>query len=249
MSTSLAAPAAPFRSTPADHPASGVSSPTGPAARAMRTAERKGPLQILVARTASQRQDCLRVRSAVFGHPLAGLTGVPPGNTPALADPEALGDSQDEDAILILALQHGRPVGTVRVNCGDHSDSPYRDLFSLDDLEADFPDAIAIHSKLAVLPEARRGRTTLHLTLAAYAAALDAEARLSLLGCRPDLLGLYEKFGFRAYRAPVDVPGFGAIAPLALENLDAAHLRACRSPLLPVLETHVRSVAAAPSRD
>jgi hypothetical protein len=127
------------------------------------------------------------------------------------------------------------------VSCGNQNSSPYRDLYDLDELEQHFPGAIAIHSKLAVLPEHRHGRAMLALTQASFRTALEQGTKISLIGCRPDLLPMYEKLGFRQYRRGCLIPGHGMILPLKLDNFDAGVMAECRSPLLRTLEDFVRS--------
>lgn len=187
-------------------------------------------LTIRRAVTAADRDACVRIRGREFGTPEA-----------LAANPELrLEDDLDSEAILLIAERKGVAIGTVRVNVRGLQHHPDPELFGLRELEAHYPDRIAFHSKLAVLPEFRSGRTMLQLTQASFSAALEAGSTISLIGCRTELLPMYAKLGFRSYRPARPIADLGLIHPLWLDNHDEAAMEAVRSPWLPVLRDYLR---------
>ncbi len=190
-------------------------------------------IEIGVATTKDELDECYRIRHQVYvldeGIPLCE----------GHASDNRVIDEADETGIVLYAKIGGKIIGTTRVNIGYQKWKLYRDIFSLSQLEGYFADSVAVLSRMAVLKDYRAsGRTFLELSKASYRLALEMGANVSILGCKSELISMYEKLGFAQYKNGVAVPGYGTLLPLILHNYDEERLTKSRSPWLPVLKAH-----------
>ncbi|MCB9679559.1 MAG: cyclic nucleotide-binding domain-containing protein [Alphaproteobacteria bacterium] len=99
---------------------------------------------------------------------------------------------------------------------------------------------------LMLSKEIRGGRGFLSLVVqAASDAVREVGAAYLLADCAPNLLKLYLRLGLRPYGASPVKSYRGVLLPLVAIAGDVAHLRALRSPLLPVIEQGLASGAIA----
>jgi Acetyltransferase (GNAT) domain len=147
----------------------------------------------------------------------------------------ALRDADDDWAgALVLVRIGGRPCATVRAtHLGDsRAFEACRRRFELDAFAAWPRDQMVVCSRLAVLPEFRRGPAGRAVFDAIYRYELGRGVRFCFQFCATRLRPLFLRYGFREYLPAVDDPVIGAAHRMALLLDDVEHLRSSRSPFL-----------------
>lgn len=188
------------------------------------------PIEVRLARTAEERESIARLRYDVYVREM--------GRPQPCADHRkwTIHERMDEDAFLYGAfLPDGRAVGTLRISPSTSPAIPFRDLYGWERRQQEFPEHVVLASKLMVAPS-RRGRlVVVELVRKSYRDALARGDRACFLDANDHLLGLYARIGFRPL-ARREHPLYGDVTVMEWDLLDAAHLRACRSPVLRDLE-------------
>jgi hypothetical protein len=158
--------------------------------------------------------------------------------------------SFDATGHILYAAVDGETVGSLVINWGD--DAPFddvtRQLYNLDPfLERVQPHDIITTSGFVVLPQHRKSGLLFHLLAKIAEFSNGHGAQLIFLECRPHLLNLYRKLGFRSYTRTVHHAQHGLMVPLVMVIEDVAHLEALGSPLLAFRNTRAL-VSEVPSR-
>ncbi len=147
-------------------------------------------------------------------------------------------DDADDDAVLFVATEGDRIVGTARVNHGGSGPvpTPYAALFDTEPAEARFERRrVAITSRLMVDP-AYRGRTLASLlVMRLYDWGLRQGTDVDFCMAEPALLRTYYRLGYRPYRQAVRPGGAGLRVPLVLALRDRGHLLHVESPFAMLL--------------
>jgi hypothetical protein len=145
----------------------------------------------------------------------------------------SLSDPLDEFGVLLVALDAGRVVGSVRVNfAADGSLGEYEDLYRLPMFGAYYPAGISISTKLVVAADYRRSTLPLQLMCAGYRAMVARGALFDAIDCRPALVPLFKRVGYRQVAPSFVHPDDGIHVPLVLSIADLEFLRTLRSPFL-----------------
>lgn len=182
-------------------------------------------LHVRVATTAEDRERIFRFRYEVYVREM--------GKPLATADHAAgrLPDPADEGAILFFVDAPGedRVLGTLRLHAGNLPTAAASRLCA--DQLACGPEQVAFVSKTMVGRDRRGSLVFLALARAAYAEALAAGIRFGLLHCRPSLVPLYTRLGYRRHGSPFVDPEVGEQIPMVLDlQMPADSLRGRHSP-------------------
>lgn len=146
---------------------------------------------------------------------------------------QELRDEYDKSARAVIAIQHGEPIGTLRLFWG--GDFPFTD--SLIEAYSIAPflgvlnqDQICIVERLMVTEGHRGSNVTLKMYKEVMNFVLKHRAEIVLLDCEPHHLNSYLKLGFRPFTSPYTYPGIGLVIPMALIVGDYEHLKQIGSP-------------------
>ncbi|MGV7212206.1 N-acyl amino acid synthase FeeM domain-containing protein [Bradyrhizobium sp. UFLA05-112] len=108
-----------------------------------------------------------------------------------------------------------------------------------------------VNSRFVVRPELRARAVIVPLFCEVYRTGMLAGATCCVIGTRSDLVGIFERFGFRETGFHIRDPIAGRIHNLNLNPYDLAHLKKVASPLLTYAEklvcqsrTHTKLVTA-----
>jgi predicted GNAT family N-acyltransferase len=155
------------------------------------------------------------------------------------ADHEArrIADALDETG-WVLAVEHeDEVVGTLRVNRASDGLGAYEALYGLAGLSAADARSTAIATATMFRPHVRKGQLSTELYLAVYAMLRAYGVHTLFVDCNPPLVSMFERLGFRRVR-DLEHPLYGDVRLLRHDLLDREHLRAVRSPLVPLLDNY-----------
>jgi hypothetical protein len=143
--------------------------------------------------------------------------------------------SCDKTGHIIYATVDGEYAGTLVINWG--GDAPFeeetRQLYKLDPFLERVPAReIITTSGLVVLPQHRKTGLLFHMLAKITEFSNQHAVQLIFLECRPHLLNLYRKMGFRSYTRTVHHAYLGLMVPLVMVVEDVAHLESVGSPIL-----------------
>ena len=146
----------------------------------------------------------------------------------------AMHDDLESGSELIMALEDGRVVGSLRVHLGGDGGLPdaFIDNFDIARFVSHLPiDRIMVASRFVVRTSHRRRSLSFRLIEFAFRMAAERGMELAFIECLPHLIPLYQKLGFRRVG-----PGFyrddsGVLSPMCLVVRDLAYLKERRSPL------------------
>ena len=147
-----------------------------------------------------------------------------------------LRDAYDNTARHLLAVENGRPVGTMRIFWG--GDAPFaetlREAYSLETFSDVLEDKqICIAERLMILAEFRGNRSlTSGLYVFLYHFLMREGSEIILLDCEPHLINNWLALGFRPFAPTFTYPGVGLVVPLVGVVWDIEHLKRVGSPLL-----------------
>lgn len=146
-----------------------------------------------------------------------------------------LGEGGMCNSRLLYAEVDGNVVATLRLQLGADNALSEDDAVSYEFARfAGYidPGQIGVISRFMALPEHRGGPLSQRMLIAMYEFCVAQEVVICFLDCRPHLLNLYQRLGFRCYGRPYSEPGYGLLIPMALLLDDRDHLAAVGSPLL-----------------
>jgi hypothetical protein len=104
-------------------------------------------------------------------------------------------------------------------------------------------DTSTVLSRLVARPTLAARRSIVPLFQEIYRYSLGIGIGHGLLATRPDLCGIFEKFGFRMIGQPFVDPVAGTLRVLRLDLNDRVHLRRVGSPLLCTIESDADEIA------
>jgi predicted GNAT family N-acyltransferase len=132
-------------------------------------------------------------------------------------------------------------IGTLRLQWG--ADAPFGEedalRYDLDRFAAIArPNQMIIMSRFMVRAQFRGSDVALQLLRAMFMFYLDNGIQLAFLDCRPHLINLYQRLGYRTYTRAYNDPVAGLLVPLVLVVEDVAYLEQVHSPFLPQAREH-----------
>ena len=130
----------------------------------------------------------------------------------------------------------GRLLAAVRgVRAEDAMHDPHLRLL-LAEIHVDDIDTAVVCSRFAVRSEHRARAMIKPMFQHVYRAGILSGGRDCILGARADLVGIFERFGFRQTRAHVVDPIANDIKILTMDMHDLSHMRRVNSPLIEISE-------------
>ena len=124
-----------------------------------------------------------------------------------------LTDQFDRDASLFVAYDGAVAAGAMRLIYSDHPCFAfYAKLYGLEDELNNRRRRAAVASSLIVRPQHRGGRVVYDLTCAAYQRAVADRIAIGFLDCNPEMVDLYRRMGFTAYREGVFHPYYQSMS-------------------------------------
>ena len=133
-------------------------------------------------------------------------------------------------------------MGTLRIYWGGDGDFPetYHKNFDLERfLSVTTNEQIVVFDRFVVKPKYRGTHVPYQLLAAISSFSLDNKVQLAFCACKPHLLNLYLKLGFRTYMHNYNADGSGLTIPLIFVCEDLAYLRQINSPLLAYEQAYV----------
>jgi len=143
-------------------------------------------------------------------------------------------DVVDGVSLNFQARRGGRPVAAVRLTWAEDAvrDLQLARLVKAAGLRR--PSGVVLNSRFVVDPSPGSRRLIIPMLQQTYRAGLIAGARICYLATRPQLAGIFERFGFRFTGATFDDQVAGLMHVLRLDLHDLEHLVSSGSPLLPI---------------
>jgi hypothetical protein len=151
-------------------------------------------------------------------------------NIPADHDNNSLYDDLDKySTILYAAAADNIPIATVRVTWGNKNNSIYFKQYSLDRF-SDFPyESLSFTSKLVIAPNWRNSNVLSLLAYHLYKLLHEKNVEFNFCHCKPEIVGIYERLGYRRYMPAFIDPNLGQQISLVLLVNDTSHLKKTRS--------------------
>jgi len=150
-------------------------------------------------------------------------------------------DDVDLSSLLFYACSGNELGASVRLTRAADAlrDPQLKLLVEAANLSASEIDTTVINSRFVMKPTLRIRALVYPLFQEVYVIGLLAGAQRALLTTRHDLIGIFERFGFRTMGIEIDDDIAGPLVPMELRPYDVSHLRAIRSCLLdaPGLQT------------
>lgn len=158
------------------------------------------------------------------------------GKTSASADHESkqLRDSLDDGAVQFYAETEEGIIAALRLNFGDTglADDTLQEEYDLSRFNGFSPNSLSFSSRLVVAPEWRGQAVLARLLYTGYEYARERGVQINFCNCAPALLQLYERLGYRRYKANFTDSDVGYRIPLLLITEDVEHFQTVRSPFL-----------------
>jgi len=146
---------------------------------------------------------------------------------------QLLFDPQDQTGHLFGAFINKNLIGTIRTSFLSEND----DFFNYDAVEYKSMPVelqygnVATTGRLIVAKPFRNTTVAMRLCCAVYQYGLDQGITHDVIICKPGLVSMYQKLGYRLHREKINHPEYGMISVLCLDLHDAEHLESTRSPL------------------
>lgn len=210
-----------------------------PAARLDHVAHRAGNIRIAQPATAAERTALHRFRYDVY------VTEMHRVQLHADHARRSITDPLDATGIDLVAWLGAQVVGCVRLNLArDGRLGDYVQFYAMHEASPLHPLHSAIVTRLMVAPAYRNSPLPAQLCAAVYDLALRLDVRVGYIDCNTHLRKFFRRLGFIAHVPERMHPEYGCVQPMRLDMFDADHLRAVRSPFLPVLrQYHERHMA------
>jgi N-acyl-L-homoserine lactone synthetase len=186
-------------------------------------------IDVRLASSPAEREAAFSLRYEVYVEELQWFGDVADHDARRLEDPV---DSRSE---LLLATAGDEVLGTMRLTFG--ADGPFPEYFveryGLDPFTRVIPSGkLAVGTRFMVRREERGRLASVLLLQGAATRGLERDVELAFCVCKPHLLGLWLRLGFRTYRRMYNDETEGLMVPLVLVMRDRAHLERVGSPLL-----------------
>ncbi len=151
-----------------------------------------------------------------------------------LADHEnrSIRDEDDDTGMFLIAKQHERVVGSLRIHTGQQGELPQNFMgpLEVDRFTAVLPiSEIGVISRLTLDPDYRGGTLAFGLMQRSYLYCLENSIEVILADCIPELINMYLALGLRPYARVLNDPHTGFLVPMALAVRDADYLKRTRS--------------------
>ncbi len=183
-------------------------------------------IQVKYAETEAEKEAIYRLRYDVY--------------VEELGDREAhshnrLTDKLDNQARLLMAIEGDELIGTLRINWGGDGSFAekfyqYYDLSRFSKAVTD--EQMIVFDRFVVKPTYRGTQAPFQLLAAISIFSLENGVQLAFCDCKPHLLNLYHRLGFRKYTSAYDSGGVGILVPLVFVCEDLDYLRQIGSPLM-----------------
>ncbi|VAW38148.1 hypothetical protein MNBD_CHLOROFLEXI01-319 [hydrothermal vent metagenome] len=148
---------------------------------------------------------------------------------------KVLTDSNDDTARILYATVGGEIAGTLRIHWGGDTPFPaeFNETYDLSRFESIVsPDQMVILTQFMVSKQFRGTLLPFQLLGASAQFSLDNKVQLSFCDCRPHLLNLYTRLGYRTYTKTFNNVTVGLLIPLVLVIEDIEYFQRLNSPLL-----------------
>ena len=185
--------------------------------------------QIRFASTEAEHAAIYRLRYRIYVEELGAVAFPGVDHERRLLDEGGVRNSR-----LLYAVVDGEVVATLRLQLGADDALTEEDaiIYELARFAGQVERAqVCILSRFMALPKHRGGPIPQLLLQEMYRFCVAQGVTLCLLDCRPHLLNLYQRLGFRTYARPYSEPGYGLLIPMALLVTDRTHLERVGSPL------------------
>ncbi len=136
----------------------------------------------------------------------------------------------DEGALLLMAEEDGRIVGTLRCNMRRNGPLECEELYDMEKFAPFYPDAVSMTTKLMVRQSHRNSSATGLLVTSAYDRMRSQGIRLDFIDTNPHLVRLYQQMGYRMYKDNINHPDYGSVIPMVFLLDDLEYLEAIQSP-------------------
>jgi hypothetical protein len=147
-------------------------------------------------------------------------------------DQQIIREPLDEDAVIFGAFDHGKLVGTIRVNYTNTCDvGEYVKWYRMSEFRPFFPSRTSVTTKLMLSPQYRSTAITVRFAKAVYEAGLSAGVCFDFMDCNSHLVPYFEKIGYRQVFPNVLHPEYGDVHPMVFVYGDVGHLTNIGSPL------------------
>jgi hypothetical protein len=155
----------------------------------------------------------------------------------------------NKNTILVYATDdiQNKVIGTLRINCRKNSNFRFEHLYSRQEFFPYFPIFVSHTSHFLVDHEYPTSKLTLEIFKFAYLKLLEKESLFDFVNCERNLVGLYQKLGYRIYKPIYSQRENGSI-PMVLCLNDKKYLNKIGSPLLPILEKYIAGLSAEGSK-
>lgn len=183
-------------------------------------------IQVRPAETEEDLRSIYRLRYQVYINEM--------GLTQTYADHKAqeIREPFDQTGVLLMAVDEGETVGTVRVNFRTDGPLEAEELYDLHLFGPFVPDTISMTTKLIVKASHRNSMAASLLATTAYRLARDRNSRFNFIDTKPHLVRLYQQMGYRLYRDNIHHPDFGDSIPMVIVTDDMEYFRDIRSPFV-----------------
>lgn len=182
-------------------------------------------IRIQTAQTTSQALDVVRLRYEVYVEEL--------GRTQTHADhrERTIREPLDEHALMWVAYEGERLVGSVRVNYADEGDlGDYPALYEMARMGTLHPKRTSITTKLVVAREYRNSALAYRLAMAGYRGMLEDGILHDFIDVFPERIPFFERLGYRIHVPAAHHPEYGSVVVMTLSVRDAVHLERVGSP-------------------
>jgi GNAT superfamily N-acetyltransferase len=136
----------------------------------------------------------------------------------------------DDTGHLLLAVEDGVAVGTVRMNCRKDGPLECERLYDLASLGSYYPNAVSMTTKLMVRRSHRGSGVLQRLVAEAYSVGARNGISVDVIDTNPQLVRLYQQLGYRYYRPNIEHPDYGHVIPLLMFGRDLPYLESIGSP-------------------
>lgn len=147
-------------------------------------------------------------------------------------DARVIIDPLDSFGHILIALDKGRLVGTLRINFLREGDiGEYNSFYGLEELTERERAVTSITTRLMIEKEYRSGTLAVRLSKAVFAFALRHQIETDFIDCNPPLDAFFSKMGHKKVRC-ITHPEYGDVTVMKLNLLDQNYLRSIRSPFV-----------------
>ncbi len=154
------------------------------------TAKRDAELDVVLCRSEQQLSEAQRIRYEIYCEELGRVSPF------ADHDRRIIADDLDRDGHVLLALEKGTPIATLRMNMARSGPlGPLEELYGMEQ-SPHHPAATGVCTKFIVKKQYRLGQVSFRLMATAIELAQQCEIKHCFIDCIPSLLPFYASLGF-----------------------------------------------------